>query len=481
MQPATAIAVLLERLNWPVREVKLCAARAIASLMQSNDGVDVLAAYLDWMKRRVLESEVASGLAVILALPEEKRPRFADVRDSVQRPSPLADMMLQFAYGRGNVQDGWRKAHSGPAPASFKPDQAFLDYRASHVPPILNLEIDKLEAKSGKAFAKQWAYEWRCLMDATGAPHAGPPHYFAPYGIYRTGIMAQVSQRQCDVYRSAYQRTLAFAVDAWAMPAAKAGRLCLHSLPVSGGLMQLDPIDRPAWLDDRPAPGANAATLELFARRVTRRGLVTPGRRPVAIKTPLPVEVAEFGQLTVSAMLVSDNFSPPANWTYGHFTRAVQWFLPDHFNFEGELPSVGIDDFMERGDSGAAAPFTLDIWATPGGFWHNDIFALGLALPAPYAFSSQASIACDRHSINLVGAGRPRAATSIWNDHWTPLHPPQGPTRCGLVSELDENEIASALDRHRMKLGWVVEMRWWPDNDRLERREPIDTWCYLDD
>jgi hypothetical protein len=481
MNARATLAMLLERLNWPVREAKWRAALALADLIQSDASDETVSAYLAWTARRELESEIATALAVVLALPEHARPAFERVRESITRPSLLADMMLQFAYGRGQVRGGWRDAHSGPAPASFEPDKRFLDYRMAHIPPILAHEIDRLQSKTGDPFAKQWAFEWHCLMEATKAPGAGPPYYFAPYGIYRTGIMAQVSQRQCDVYRSAYQRVLALGVVEWGLPPARAARLCLYSLPVSGGLIHLEPIDRPAWLGARPGPDASVEVLERFARAVTRSGMITPGRRPIAIKTPMALEAAEFGQVTVTAVLASDDFSLPADWSIGRLPRDLPWFPVSEYNFEGEVPPVEIEEHMVRGASGAAAPLALDIWSMPGGFWHNDLFALGLALPAPYAVPGQASISCARHQINFSCDDAPCASTSFWNDHWTPLHPPQGPTRCGLITELDETQLSTALERTGMKLGWIVEMRYWPDNDRLERRTPVDIHCYFRD
>jgi hypothetical protein len=131
----STLLVLLERLNWPVRMVRLVTAREYAALLASPVyGKKAAAAYLRWLARRELESQVATGLAVLLCTAKEGLPSFLDVRKAIRQPSIITDMLLQHIYGFGNIKGEWSAAHSGVAPEDFDPDKYFEDHKTMYVP-----------------------------------------------------------------------------------------------------------------------------------------------------------------------------------------------------------------------------------------------------------------------------------------------------------------------------------------------------------
>lgn len=81
--------VLLERLNWPVRMTRLVAAREYAKLLSSPAfGKKAAAAFLHWLSTRALESQVATGLAVLLCADAKALPPFREyVRPFTSRRS----------------------------------------------------------------------------------------------------------------------------------------------------------------------------------------------------------------------------------------------------------------------------------------------------------------------------------------------------------------------------------------------------------
>ena len=151
-------------------------------------------------------------------------------------------------YGIGQICGGWASAHSGEALEYFTIEKYFDDYKRSHVPQIFCDDIEWLERTTGLPFARQWAYEWRQVMDATRSPYSGFPYYFIDASLRQSGIGGQFSQPQCDVYRSAYLRTLAFAVSEWNMPLRTAVSYSANCLPLNPGLLNVRPIKRPKWL-----------------------------------------------------------------------------------------------------------------------------------------------------------------------------------------------------------------------------------------
>lgn len=265
---SSTLRMILARLSWPLRMVRWNAAREYGALIGSPTyGKLALELYFEWLSSRRFETEVTSGLAILLCAHGRDIPDLLDVNRSIRKPSFLADMMLQYIYGYGWRKGGWHDAHSGLVPDDFKPRKYFHDYRRSHVPPILSTNLERLEKETGFPFMHQWGFEWQSLTDEMNAPHSGYPHYFIGPMLNRSGVMGQFSQAQCDVYRSAYLRTLALAVSIGVIPAGTSGLHAVDCLPLNGELLKVRPGNRPAWLADLPEQACvDGATLAPIVR-----------------------------------------------------------------------------------------------------------------------------------------------------------------------------------------------------------------------
>jgi hypothetical protein len=216
LKPEHVMRVLLERLNWPVRFVRWRAAKEYADLLSSPQRKVATRVYLDWLKNRKLESEVVSGLSILLGMEPGSLPRAEEVKANIHKSSILADFLFQRVYHK--VLGGWVTANSGAAPRDYEPDKYFDEHKGQFVPLLLYNEFKRLEEDHGLPFIQQWAYEWRKVMNETGSPHSSFPYHFMDAAKSRAGIVGQFSQAQCSVYRSAYLRTLSFAVQEWEMP-----------------------------------------------------------------------------------------------------------------------------------------------------------------------------------------------------------------------------------------------------------------------
>jgi hypothetical protein len=123
------------------------------------------------------------------------------------------------------------------------------------------------------------------------------------------------------------------------------------------------------------------------------------------------------------------------------------------------MDSEDIATYISPGIAGAAAPLSLDVYPLPSGFWHNDYFQIGVSFPAPYF--DQQQIAVVDGSIEIKAGDGVIGYWRVWHDRWTPLYAKGGGTRCGMLAELKESELAKALNRSGMRLGWFVELNIW--------------------
>ena len=322
---------------------------------------------------------------------------------------------------------------------------------------------------------KQWAFEWHKLMESTGTPYSEYPYHFVEPSRARYGISALFSQRQCDVYQSAYLRTLAWAVDYRVLSTNNATVLALEALPLNRGLAQLSPAEQPGWISNIPEKCVDVSEpLEALVRNLLKSGLGQRHMRPVVLKTPISADLAEFSALSIFAVLASADFVPDLNVEHSAFPHGQSCILPDGISIECPLKQKDISDFTSSGIKGFFAPLCLDLWPHPMGSWLTDYFLSGISLPASYAFEDEAEINCNDDRIDIISGGKISASWKVWHDCWTPLSVHDGSTRCGMLTELREDEIVKARDRHGMRLGWFVELNIWEQEKDFEltrRRE----------
>ena len=82
-------------------------------------------------------------------------------------------------------------------------------------------------------------------------------------------------------------------------------------------------------------------------------------------------------------------------------------------------------------------------------------------MPGNYNLPSGSIVSCDEAGIRVQNEGDTLSTLKIWHDQWTPLYPPHGNTRCGMVTDFKIAEIERAQAKHGMKLAWVTQLRLW--------------------
>jgi hypothetical protein len=169
----------------------------------------------------------------------------------------------------------------------------------------------------------------------------------------------------------------------------------------------------------------------------------------------------EFGDLTVSAVMSTDDFVPP-EMKEPYFSPSELWLLPDAITFEGKMDEEEIAGFTVKGKTGHCVPVCLNVFPMPFGYWLADYLVAGYALPAAYLFESPPEVICNEGGIEMQAEGATVVNLSVWHDHWTPLYANGGGyTRCGILTEMNMSDLNQALERHGLRLGWVVQLRLW--------------------
>jgi hypothetical protein len=462
-----ALTMLMDRLSWPVKMARWKTAKAIKGLIEEEVTREAAtAALLRWLADRRFESEVASGLGVLLVIVPDARPSFETLCAHIAKPSLLSEMLVEKMYG-GRHCGGWEDAHSGAPPEHFAPSDYFDKHKGAHVPRIFSLHFEHLEKRHDLPFMRQWAYEWHILTDATRTAKTSYPYYFGDFALSRSGVVGQFVQRQGEVYRSAYLRTLAFAMSAWEMPPRTAASYVFNALSVLPNLFDVEPQRRPQWLGDLPALClVEGADLEAIGRRILKAG--TSGNRClVALGTPFPADLAEFGDLTMSAFFLTDDFTPSEGQ---EFRPVSDLFYSNDLGFNASRENL--KPKLIAGRTGSAISVCSEAQPVLHGLWHDDYFQRGLLLPAPYCFEDTTIQRANTDGLNLLFEGEQVAEAMLWHDAWTPLYAGDSPTRCGIATTMRHDKLDAAAKKLGMKIGWCVHATFMQKEGRLGDLSP---------
>ncbi len=475
---STALALLFDRLKWPVPMVRWQTAKQIRNFLNNAATRDLaMVALLDRLEACRFETEVCSLLTIIFLSQHSVRPERTTVTTRIKKPSLLSDFLLDIIYGDGSGTSEWRHRERRAMPADFKADAYFDRYRLAHAPPIFSEHLGRLERQSGLPFSQRWGFEWAMLCDELRVPYTSYPHYFDDDSASRGSIVGQYWQRMRDAYLSSYMRTLAFAVLEWGMPSKAAQGYTLELADSIAGLFELEPSSRPAWMTNLPErfcaedANFNKLTLELF--QASR----TEGRALVSLDMPVLRSTRPHARLTVTAHLCSVDYKLPTDATL--FERLLINDITRTFNLEGPTPVSSFADSVQAGAQGDQVGICHSMMPVPFGCWHNDYHSVGMAVPASYV-APKLSIVASSGGLDLLDSkGVLRARISTWNDHWSPSYPKTGNTRCAMMTTLDEGLLAAASARTKRDMRLFISLKSWDrekdygEYTRVERHQLV--------
>lgn len=253
------------RLSLPIPMGKLATIHAVAQAIDCDDTAVAFAeALAAWVATRELESQCLEAICSLLAV--APRPEvIALVRRAIGRPSIASDALLALVTGSPAVVPTWTGCHSGPATSFSVLDEEDAELRAgTFIPQMFTNQFEEFESQSGFPFMRQWAYEYKVLTDRYGRNGDGYLDYFRGSDRERVG---QFVAHRSHLARSAFLRTLAFAVEHWDMPTLIASGCAETAYPIEPIFMRFPPQSAPEWAGIiQSNAAADVADVPTFAR-----------------------------------------------------------------------------------------------------------------------------------------------------------------------------------------------------------------------
>jgi len=242
--------LLFTQLVWPSGWVRERACVSIGQLLLDEQCSDATLQYLlRWTRAQPLESLAALGLLALararVVSSDFNAPPLATLFSSINRPSLLSALFINELVPESEEVFDQSLLHSGEVPPGFAPDPFFAKYARVFLPEIYDMRASELERRALITFRRQWAYEWHRLVDETGVELSEKSLRFWGRGHHERKRISVVDMRLSEVYRSAYLRTVAWAVSTERLPAQLALKLAVETCPVDLALWRLMPGSKP--------------------------------------------------------------------------------------------------------------------------------------------------------------------------------------------------------------------------------------------
>lgn len=250
MNTKDALGLLFAQLTWPSGMVRERACVAIADLLlYPQHSAETQTALLDWMREQTLESVMVHGLLALLRAKIQDSnfvfPHVDDLVRNAQKPSILSWMLIKEMHPDADIVFEQVLNHSEKAPPAFQPDPFFDKYITTFLPPIYADRAAEIEKKELVRFRRQWAYEWQCLVAATGIKPSRTPMDF--WMRDRSDYCLALDLFMGEIYRSAYLRALAWAATQGRLSQADAVFFASQTCPIDLAIWRIKPERRPVW------------------------------------------------------------------------------------------------------------------------------------------------------------------------------------------------------------------------------------------
>ncbi|WP_343518455.1 hypothetical protein [Sphingomonas sp.] len=410
MNGVASLALLAERLHWPIPRVRWEAARQFAQLIRNGDQL-AREHLLAWSKLQKLESDALMLPSIIHAFALQGHFTFGEVHAAIVAPSVLSDALLDSIYpGEACRLFSFRLAYSKGAWADPPENELFDDGLGKLVPPIFRSLLARLQRASQVPFLSQWRGEWNALQDAYSEAYSSYPDYFFRGDRGQTGSL---DVRQRAVYVSAYLRTLSWALLEVGLPQPVALDSAEIALPFNRGLSDFEASPRPDWSKnllgryEELGPRKLAQALWRDAAESLDKGF-----------EPLGLDIVDTDELTALRVEIHRTFEDRDAPRTTELS-SPGWVHPqgDDWTLEGPLSNSEQWD-QETG----LRPFCVAAQPRTLGRSHIDLVLSRMLVADPMLATGVASLTCEKDRVVVNDHAGLLSTLQLWYADWSPTH-----------------------------------------------------------
>jgi len=461
------IQLLLTRLLWPSLLVRERAASELVKLLRDPEQRGKVSdQFLEWMRSLEFESLAANALLIPLRLKRDgisPFPTLESLTDAISHPSILSETILT-ALGADISKPDWTLGlHSGSPPAGFQIDSYFSSYVKTFVPPVYDLRAQRLEARWGIPFRRQWAYEWNIVRHRAQLGYSEPPHYFLSARAQAGN--AYFDTLQSEAFRSGFLRALAWAVDDAKVDAGTLELLALTCCPLDMALWSVTAGPVPLWwprvaIRDDVVDTAAAEILEAV-QQLWQRGSQDSKTRLVYAAGRVATS-----QDVIYAVEIRSTFQRSLGAERPDLSE-VEEFLKNDNVISTLPPGLAIEGVVQSAKPGEHAGgigdwsllrvvFRLDPWVVPR--WQAPHMYYGCPVLAPYLAPARVTVGSRSNMIVLSAGDSTVCETYFWHNLLREVDVREVPPRTGVYMLANSEIIEEFSRRNNAALCWLVTL-----------------------
>jgi hypothetical protein len=461
--------VAISRLRIPIPTSKLLVAHSIAqALCSPSTATAFKAGFLEWIASLALESEVLEALSVFFCANDKAPISRSEVIATIRAPSILSDLYVADILGGAPIRT-WSGRYSPIVPKSYDATETSKLLASGRMcPPIMLTRMSDLQKETGLPFEEHWAFEFDQLR-SLNPNDDGHMSYFVA-GDRQNAVVPAYS-RSSLLSRSAYLRTLAYAVECWDMPEDRAVYEATYVSPFDKSLMRMVPGDQPKYAD---ALASSFASTALDVENLIAK--IQSGLKPIGadwqlvhLSAPLGANKLYRGDLEFAAAIVESG-DPDLKMIF-----RFQDYIAGKFVLDRTENGDFLLDILEpiRCPLDESTSFCL-ILAPPvrnfAGYFHSDLMTRMPRFPVSCG-SAQNVVAIPRHGgADINDATGKRGETTYWNAAWQPHRIAEMSARCGVATVLSRD----AIEKFQMNPSKPIHIFWRLRVD--SRSSEYDNW-----
>lgn len=309
---------------------------------------------------------------------------------------------------------------------------------------------------------RQWAFEWTQLVSTLGYQ---PSARVLDFGGRPPGLRMLVDFPLSEIYRSAYLRSLAWAVASGKLSEEVAVLLAHEACPIDLGLWRVQPGIKPPWW---PMPKPSAGTIDTIPAQVwTAVSSLWDHRREVFSENALlaasgsVLQGSAIYSLAIRAMFQAAH--GPISGDPREIMQACDEAQGGHSGrgayFGGILDQIKPEEISLNSHDWSILP--ASVYVRPHVFprWQYWRGYRGVQLPASFLGSDRLSFRCESDSIMLFDGTTQIGSWRDWTDGITEEFVNNVPDPHGWVLQVSSDLIDRFAHQSRSTLGWICELR----------------------
>lgn len=478
-----SLSVLLTQLAWPSGLVRERACVEIAKLLNDEKYARATRDHLlEWMSSQRLESVCALGLLPLLRAridrPDSQLPSLPQLQTAIAKPSLLSTLLLsELAAGNGELLSPSLE-HSGETPSDFDVDPFFEKYVKTFVPPYYDYLAGLIEENEVIAFRRHWAFEWKGLVDETSVELTDRTLYFWFGSRDEKERVAATDTKLSEIYRSAFLRSLAWAVATEKLNLNGALLFAAQTCPVNLDLWKLKVNEKPDWFPRVEEPTGTIDTIpaqiwhqveELWKGQLSSewRILETSG---MVLEGESIYDLQIQGLFQKSHGPAIPNLENVFNWCHDEVQLSAG--MDGHLRFSGAINQERNKEWIRQFDDWSFAPAAGNLNGNSFARWQYWRLQRQIWLPTPF-LGSRLRFNCSEDNLNVYEGDDVVGKWFDWLDGLTERYNVKLPMPTGQCLQIRAKTIDDFAKATGSSFCWICRLTTYYRKDTLRPYQEI--------